>query len=147
MASSDYIKRREEARKKREKARYLVEEKAKVAKVLLSWNDRRKAAEARGEPFDEPYPYSEEWRIRRKAARQSTRLYRLQHHWVWPHIMILFVVCLVIDIIAVGFGTVWLVKYIAGIEGSGTVFRISTSALLLLGAYILLYKFLRWFYR
>ena len=147
MASSDYMKRREEARKEREKAKYLVEEKAKVAKALLCWNDRRKAAEAIGKPFDEPYPYSEEWRRKRREARQSTRLYRLQRHWVWPHIMILFVVCLVIDIIAVGFGTVWLVKHISRIEGSGTVFLISTSALISLGAYILLYKFFRWFYR
>ncbi len=139
MASSDYIKRREEARKKKEEARYLVEEQAKVAKVWLCWNDRRKAAEARGELFDEPYPYSEEWRRRRKAARQSTRLYRLQHHWVWPHIMILFVVCLVIDIIALGLGIVWLVRYILSIEGSGMVISIVAGSLVAIVVYCVLW--------
>ena len=61
--------------------------------------------------------------------------------------MILLVVCLVIDIIALGYEIVWLVRYVAGIEGSGTVFLISTSALLLLGTYWLLYKFFRWLFR
>ena len=53
--------------------------------------------QARGEPFDEPEPGSEEAIRRKREALESSFLYRLQHHWVWPHIMVLFVVCLVID--------------------------------------------------
>ena len=111
------------------------------------WYYRKEATEARGEPFDEPKPGSEEAERRKREALESTFQDRLQNHWVWPHIMILFVVCLVIDIIALGFGTVWLVKYIAGIEGSGTVVLILMVSLLLIGIYRLLYKFFRWFYQ
>ena len=61
--------------------------------------------------------------------------------------MILFLVCMVIDTVALEYGIVWLVSYVAGMEGSGTVFLSSTSALLLMGTCWLLYKFFRWFCR
>ena len=114
---------------------------------MRAWYARKREVEARREPFDEPEPGGEEAERIRREVLENSILYRLQGHWVWPHIMILFVVCLVIDIVALGFGTVWLVKYVAGIEGSGTVFLIVTVSLLLIGTYRLLYKFFRWFYR
>ena len=139
MASPEYIKWREAERRKKEEERLRTEAKAKVAKEWLGWNDRRKAAEASGEPFVEPHPYGEEWKRRRREARQSTKLYRLQHHWIWPHLMILFVVCLVIDIVALGFGLVWLVKYVASIEGSGKVALIAAGSLFAIIVYCILW--------
>ena len=50
---------------------------------------------------------------------------------------------MVIDLVALGYGIVWLLKYVAGIEGSGTVFWIMTGSLLALGAYWYMYKFIR----
>ena len=64
-------------------------------------------------------------------------MYWLQRHWVWPHIMILALVCLVIDLVALGFGIVWLVKYVADIEGSGTAFKITMGSLLAGGRSVL----------
>ena len=128
-------------------ARQKTEARARLAAEWIDWSDRRKAAEARGETFDEPEPGSEEAIRRKREAVESRFLYRLQHHWVWPHIMVLFVVCLVIDLVALGFGIVWLVKYITAIEGSGTVFMITMGSLLAVGSYWLLYRFFRWFYR
>ena len=81
-----------------------------------------------------------------REATESSFLHRLRHHWVWPHIMVLFVICLVIDLVALGFGIVWLVKYITGIEGSGTVFWIVAAGLLLAGIYRTLYKIFKWIY-
>ena len=143
-----------EQKTKELRAKQEAEGRAELEAEWIDWFDRQKAAEARGEPFDEPQPGSEEAerikdeeeRIRRETI-ESTRLYRLRHHWVWPHIMVLFVVCLVIDIVALGFGIVWLLKYIASIEGSGTVFLILMASLLLIGTYRLLYKIFRWYYR
>jgi len=74
-------------------------------------------------------------------------MYRLERHWVWPHIMILALVCLVIDAVALGFGIVWLVKYVAGIEGGGTVFKITMDSLPSVGAYWLPYRFFGWYYQ
>ncbi len=143
MSMAVYI----EQKTKELRARREAESRAKLAAEWIDWSDRREAAESRGEPFDEPEPDSEEAIRRKREALESRFLYRLKTHWVWPHIMILLVVCLVIDIIALGYGIVWLVRYVAGIEGSGTVFLISTSALLLMGTYWLLYKFFRWLFR
>lgn len=139
MASPDYYKRRAEAQKKREEARYFIEAQAKVAKEWLSWHDRRKDAEARGELFDEPHPFSEEWERRRKEARQSTKMYRLQKHWIWPHILAVAVICAVIDFIALGYGIVWLAKYILSIEGSGTVILIVAGVLFAIVVYLYLW--------
>ena len=142
MTIAQYFEQKTRESQARQEARAL----AALDAEWTDWYYRKEAAEARGEPFDEPKPRSEEAE-RRREALESSMLYRLQRHWVWPHIMILFVVCLLIDIIALGFGTVWLVKYIAGIEGSGTVVLILMVSLLLIGTYRLLYKFFRWFYR
>ena len=119
---------------------------AEVNANWSAWNERRLQAEARGEPFDEPWPGSEEAEEVRGEAVESTFLYRLQRHWVWPHIVILFLACLVIDMVALGYGVEWLVKYVAGIEGSGTVFRITMGSLLLIGAYWLSFKLVRRWY-
>ena len=115
-------------------------------KMGRDWFRRREAAAARGEPFDEPWPGSEEAKRIKIEAIESSFPYRLKRHWVWPHLVILFLVCLVIDLVALGYGVVWLVKYAAGIEGSGTVFWMTTGSLILLGAYWLLNKFIRWWY-
>ena len=136
-----------EQKTKELRAKQRAEGRAEREAEWIDWFDRQKAAEARGEPFDEPQPGSEEAERRRRETIESTMLYRLRHHRVWPHIMVLFVVCLVIDIVALGFGTVWLLKYIASIEGSGTVVLILTTSLLLIGTYRLLSKFFRWYYR
>ena len=140
MSMADYI----EQKTKERRARRIAEGVAEGRAEMRAWYARKWEVEARGEPFDEPEPGGEEAerRISREVLENSI-LYRLQGHWVWPHIMILFVVCLLIDIIALGFGTVWLVKYIAGIEGSGTVVLILMVSLLLIGTYRLLYKFFR----
>ena len=143
MSIAAYFEQKTRESRARQEARAL----AALDAEWTDWVNRREAAKTRGEPFDEPKPGSEEAERRRREALENSMLYRLQRHWVWPHIMILFVVCLVIDIIALGFGTVWLVRYVAGIEGSGTVFLIVTVSLLLIWVYRLLYKFFRWFYR
>ena len=143
MTIAQYFEQKTRESQARQEARAL----AALDAEWTDWYYRKEAAEARGEPFDEPKPGSEEAERRRREALENSMLYRLQRHWVWPHIMILFVVCLVIDLVALGFGTVWLVKYIAGIEGSGTVVLILMVSLLLIGIYRLLYKFFRWFYR
>ena len=96
--------------------------------------------------FDEPFPGSEEAERIRQEAIESSFLYRLEQHWIWPHLVIVFLVWLVIDLVALGYGAVWLVKYVAGIEGSGTVFRITFVCVLVLVAYRLLYRFIRWYY-
>jgi len=124
-----------------------AEARERLAAEWIDWSDRKKSAEARGEPFDEPEPGSAEAIRRKREALEKKFMYRLQRHWVWPHIMILTVVCAVIDLVALGYGIVWGVKYIAGIEGSGTVFMITMGSLLAIGAYWLLYKFFRWFFR
>ena len=143
MSIADYIDQKtKELRDKHE-----AEARSEFTAEWNDWLDSKEAAEARGEPFDEPQPGSEEATRRKREALERGVLYRLQRHWVWPHLMVLFVVCLVIDAIALGFGIVWLVKYIAGIEGSGTVLLILTVSLLLIGTYWFLYKFFRWLYR
>ena len=80
---------------------------------------------------------------REKEALERSFICRLRRHWVWPHIMVLFVFCLVIGLVALGFGIVWLVEYMAGIEGSGTTFWIVAAGLLLAGIYRVLYKIFR----
>lgn len=52
---------------------------------------------------------------------------------------ILFVVCLVIDIIALGLGIVWLVRYILSIEGSGMVISIVAGSLVAIVVYCVLW--------
>ena len=137
---------RREAEERARQAEERAEERVRQANAKgKAWNERRLQAEARGEPFDEPFPGIED--AKRREAIESTILFRLQRHWVWPHIMILFLVCLVIDLVALGYGIVWLVKYVAGFESSGIIFRITAGSLLLIGAYGLLYKFFRWWYR
>ena len=135
-----------EQKTKESRAKLLAKARAEGKAEWLDWYGRKRAAEARGEPFDEPDPGSEEALRREREALERSFLYRLRRHWVWPHIMVLFMVCLVIDLVALGFGIVWLVKYVAGIEGSGTVFKITMGSLLAVGAYWLLYKFFRWYY-
>lgn len=143
MSAADYIDRKT----KELEAKMEVEARERLKAEWVDWSERKEAAEARGEAFDEPQPGSVEARRRKREALESSFLYRLQRHWIWPHIMILFLVCLVIDIVALGYGFVWLVKYIASIEGSGTVFKVTMGSLLAAGAYWLLYKFFRWFFR
>ena len=143
MSMADYI----EQKTKERRARRIAEGVAEGRAEMRAWYARKREVEARREPFDEPEPGGEEAERIRREAIESSVLYRLQGHWVWPHIMILFVVCLVIDIVALGFGTVWLAKYVAGIEGSGTAFLILTVSPLLVGTYRLLHKFFRWYYR
>ena len=136
-----------EQKTRESRAKQRAEALAELEAEWIDWFHREAAAKARGESFDEPRPGSEEAERRKREAIESTVLYRLQSHWVWPHIMALFVFCLVIDLIALGFGIVWLVKYIAGIEGSGTVFLVLAVSLILIGTYRLLFKFFRWFYQ
>lgn len=124
-------------------ARAKQAEKALAEVQDQAWNERRLLAEARGEPFDEPHPGSEEAKKIRREAIESTFLYRLKHHWIWPHLVIFSLVCLVIDLVTLGYGIVWLVKYVAGIEGSGTVFWITMGSLFVLGPYWLLCRFIR----
>ena len=130
---------------KKVRARDIAKGRAEGLAEARAWNRRRLEAEARGEPFDEPSLCSVV--AKRREAIESTILYRLQNHWVWPHLVILFLVCLVIALVALGYGVVWLVKYVAGFESSGIIFRIAAGSLLLIGAYGLLYKFFRWWYR
>ena len=136
-----------EQKTKEARAKRIAEGRARGKAEWLDWYARKEAAEARGEPFDEPEPGSEGALRRKREAQERSFMYRLQRHWVWPHIMILALVCLVIDAVALGFGIVWLVKYVAGIEGSGTVFKITIGSLLAVGAYWLLYKIFRWYYQ
>ena len=143
MSIADYFDQKTRELEARQKA----EARARLAAEWVDWSDRRKAAEARGEPFDEPEPGSEEAIRRKKEALERSFMYRLQRHWVWPHIMILALVCLIIDLVALGYGIVWLVKYVAGIEGSRTVFIITMGSLLAVGAYWFLYRFFRWLFR
>ena len=128
------------------RARNLAREKAEGIAEAREWHERLCEAKRRGEPFDEPFPGSEEAERIKREAMESTFLYRLQHHWIWPHLVIFILVCLVIDLVALGYGIMWLVKYVPGIEGSGTVFWVTTGSLLALGAYWYLYKFIRWWY-
>ena len=125
-----------------------------VLAECADWNRRRMERGAQGERFDEPFPGSREAdemlktsERKRDSAKERTWLERLRRHWIWPHLVILFLVCVVIDLVALGYGIVWLVKYVAGIEGSGTVFWVTTGSLLTLGAYCCLYKFIRWWFR
>ena len=141
MAIVEYIQDQTHKARRKQFQKGKAEGKAEGLEKAAEWNERRLQAEERGEPF----PGSEE--AKRREAIESTILYRIQGHWVWPHIMILFLVCLVIDLVALGYGVVWLVKYVASIEGSGIIFRITAGSLLLIGAYVLLYKFFRWWYR
>ena len=142
MTMADYIQEKIEKRRARDEARAEAEARAEDR----AWVARMREAQARGEPFDEPFPGSEEAERIKREAIESSFLYRLQRHWIWPHLVIFILVCLVIDVVALGYGLAWLVKYVAGIEGSGTVFWVTTGSLLALGAYWCLYKFIRWWY-
>ena len=142
MTMADYIQEKIEERRARDVAKGIAIGEAAVR----DWYERKFEAERKGEPFDEPFPGSEEAKRIKREAIESSFLYRLQRHWIWPHLVIFILVCLVIDLVALGYGVVWLVKYVAGIEGSGTVFWITTGTLLVLGAYWSLYKFIRWWY-
>ena len=128
-----------EQKTKERRAQLIAEGYAEGRAEMRAWYARKREVEAGGEPFDEPQPGSEEAERIRREAIESSVLYRLRRHWVWPHLMILFVVCLVIGVIAMGFGIEWIVRYIAGIKGSGTAFLILTLSLLPIGAYRLLY--------
>ena len=41
-------------------------------------------------------------------------LERIERHWVWPHLVTLFVICVLIDLVALGFGIVWSILEIHG---------------------------------
>ncbi len=49
---------------------------------------------------------------------------RIKRHWVCPHLVAFFIICLLIDLIALGFGIVWSVRYLAGLVGGWTLFGI-----------------------
>jgi len=115
---------------KEERAKRIAEGCASGKVEWLDWYGRKETAETRGDPVDERKPGGEEALRRKREALERSFMYRLERHWVWPHIMILALVCLVIDAVALGFGIVWLVKYVVGIEGSGTVFKITMGSLL-----------------
>ena len=51
-------------------------------------------------------------------------LERIKRHWVWPHLVPLFVICLLIDLVAPGYGIVWAVRYLSGLVGGWTLFGI-----------------------
>ena len=136
-----------EQKTKELRARQEAEGYARGRAEWLDWRERKEAADARGEPFDEPEPGSEEALRRKREALENSFEYRLKRHWVWPHIMVLFVIAAVINSVALGCGIVWLVRYIAAIEGSGTVFWIVTAGLLLAGTYRTMYKIFRWIYQ
>ena len=95
-----------EQKTKEERAKRIAEGRARGKAEWLDWYARKEASEATGEPFDEPEPGSVEAKRRKREALERSFMYRLERHWVWPHIMILFVVCLVIDAVALGFGIV-----------------------------------------
>ena len=128
------------------RARDVAKGEAQGKAAVREWYERKFEAERKGETFDEPFPGSEEAERIKREAIESSFLYRLQRHWIWPHLVIFILVCLVIDVVALGYGLAWLVKYVAGIEGSGTVLLITMGSLLALGAYWYLYKFIRWWY-
>ena len=149
MSVAGFIDRQsEKVRKQTERMRQqqFNEGKAEGLRVAAEWIRRKDEHAARGEPFDEPIPDREEAERIKRDAIESTFLHRLQQHWIWPHLVIFILVCLVIDVVALGYALVWVVKYVAGIEGSGTVLLITTGSLLALGAYWYLYKFIRWLY-
>ena len=50
------IARAEKAEKERDEALAKLAEQTKVQAEQRAWNERRLQAEARGEPFDEPFP-------------------------------------------------------------------------------------------
>ena len=114
---------------------------------MVGWSERKEAAEARGEAFDEPQPGSAEARRRKREALEKKFMYRLQRHWIWPHIMILALVCLVIDIVALGIWDRMGSKVHRRHRRKWHSVLITMGSLLAVGAYWLLYKFFRWFFR
>ena len=55
----DVIRTRREKRIKRAVEKAVAEARPKILEEAIDWNRRRMDAEARGEPFDEPFPYSD----------------------------------------------------------------------------------------
>ena len=108
-----------------------------------SWNERRLQAQERGERFDDPFPVSkppiDHAEDASARAKEDTWLQRLKRHWIWPHLLVLFTICVLVDLVALGFGVVWLVQQLAGIVGGGTIF----ITLLLIGAYLFLWNLFR----
>ena len=112
-----------------------------------SWNRRRMAHEAQGEPFSEPFPGSKEATKLLKtsgqeqgSSRERTRLEGLKRHWVWPHLLTLFVICALIDLVALGFGIAWLISRAADIVGGTALILIITLPPLLIGIYLFIFR-------
>ncbi len=108
-----------------------------------SWNERRLQAQERGERFDDPSPANkppiDPAEDASAGAGEGTRFQRLKRHWTWPHLLVLFTICVLVDLVALGFGIVWLVQQLAGIVGGVTIF----ITLLLIGAYLFLWNLFR----
>ena len=108
-----------------------------------AWVARMREAQARGKPFDEPFPVSELpvglTEDECASTKEDTWFRRLKRHWIWPHLLVLFAICVLVDLIALGFGVVWLVQQLAGIVGGVTIFL----TLLLTGVYLFLWNMFR----
>ena len=108
-----------------------------------AWVAHMREAQERGKPFDEPFPVSElpvdQIEDECAGAKENTWFVRLRLHWVWPHLLVLFAICVLAALIALGFGIAWLVRQLAGVVGGGTIF----IALLLIGVYLFLWNIFR----
>ena len=56
MVLAEGMAQRLKERKERFKAKMMAEGRAELAAEVVAWNERRLAAEAKSEPFDEPPP-------------------------------------------------------------------------------------------
>ena len=66
-------------------------------------------------------------------------LERIKRHWVWPHLVTLFVICVLIDLVALGFGIVWTIRYLSGLVGGWTLFWIFS----VLALYLIIWRIAR----
>ncbi len=51
-------------------------------------------------------------------------LERIKIHWAWPHLVAFFIIWMLTDLIALGFGIVSSVRYLAGLVGGWPLFGI-----------------------
>ena len=99
--------------------------------------------EGLAEWFDDPFPANkppiDHAEDASAGAGEGTRFQRLKRHWTWPHLLVLFTICVLVDLVALGFGVVWFVQQLVGVVGGVTIF----IALLLIGAYLFLWNLFR----
>ena len=146
MPIVEYINQKaEELRQKTEKLRQEQFDEGYVIGYAEgdAWVARMREAQARGKPFDEPFPVGELpvglTEDASAGAKEDTWFRHLRRHWVWPHQQVLLAICVLVDLIALGFGVVWLVQQLAGIVGGVTIFL----TLLLTGVYLYLWNMFR----